>query len=171
LFKFFKLLFVISLFVQHIGEKLSLGPFDADKADSMELGEVRSSQPVKTFLTSPRKKVSDSKDPSKKVLIAGIKACDLASLKLQDFVFQEGDYKDPFYARKREDLTIISCDCTSVRETCFCMAMGKCGPKRSLSWCIRCKKTPPSMSPSGPGVWVWGRGRWINTNAVPFGSA
>ena len=115
------------------GETLSLGPFDAARKDSIELGEIRSSQPIKTFLTLPRKVLSETKDAKESVIIAGIKACDLASLKLQDFVFKKGDYEDPFYVKNRDNLTIISCDCTSVRETCFCVAMaGKPYPEKEF---------------------------------------
>ena len=53
----------------------------------------------------------------------GLKACDLSSLVLQDFVFLKGDIEDPFYAENRKNTIIIGNDCTYAKETCFCLAM------------------------------------------------
>ncbi len=106
-------------------ERLFFGRFDPAKETSMELGGIRQSQPFKSFIAPSREKVANTKmkEEPRPVVVAGIKGCDLASLKLQDFVFQEGDFKDPTYIRKRENTIIIGNDCTYARETCFCLAM------------------------------------------------
>lgn len=102
---------------------LSFGLFNRDMTNAIELGVIRQDQPIKTFLAPPRKGLERAGDTPGRAIIAGVKQCDLMSLALQDFVFLGGDVKDPFYMRKREDLFIISCDCTEAKETCFCVAM------------------------------------------------
>ena len=108
-----------------IGDKFFFDVFNAEKEGEIELGGIRQSQPFKSFVAGSREKVLAAIEGSSKgVIVAGVKACDLHSLILQDHVFLEGDFKDPFYARKREKTIIISNDCTYAAETCFCMAMG-----------------------------------------------
>lgn len=67
------------------------------------------------------------------MILVGVKACDLASLAVQDFVFAEGEVKDPFYVANRRNLTILSFDCTRAKETCFCLAVeGAPYPKKNF---------------------------------------
>ncbi|MFA6141877.1 MAG: 4Fe-4S dicluster domain-containing protein [Candidatus Omnitrophota bacterium] len=106
------------------GEQLYFDYFDPKKEDIIELGGVRQSQPLKSFINPPREKVlSQNKTTSKPLIIAGVKGCDLSSLVLQDFVFLGGDVKDPIYEELRQGTLIIGCDCTYAKETCFCIAM------------------------------------------------
>ncbi len=106
------------------GEELYFDKFDAAKEDAIELGIIRQTQPFKSFISRSREKVIDAlKEGSLPMIVAGVKGCDLKSMTLQDFIFQEGDFKDPFYIKNRENTTIISSDCTSAKETCFCSAM------------------------------------------------
>ena len=94
------------------------------------LGEIRTVQSIKSFFLPVRTKVSDyfSEDlPGKKsrpVAIVGAKSCDLASLKVMDYVFKQDSFKDPFYIQRREEGLIISSDCTCYGESCFCVALG-----------------------------------------------
>ncbi len=106
------------------GERLYFDDFDPKKEDLIELGGIRQSQPLKSFLSHSREKVMDlPRKDAKPLVVAGVKACDLASLKLQDYVFLEGEVPDPFYAENRKKTILIACDCTYAKETCFCMAM------------------------------------------------
>lgn len=57
-------------------------------------------------------------------VIFGIRPCDVRSIECMDKVFYEKTYVDSFYARKRENLTIIAMACESVQDTCFCDSMG-----------------------------------------------
>lgn len=106
------------------GEKLSFAEFDPAKEELIELGGIRQSQPVKSFINPVREKVinQNKKDP-RPLILAGVKGCDLSSLVLQDFVFLEGDVEDPFYADGRKNALLIGHDCTYAAETCFCLAM------------------------------------------------
>ena len=58
-------------------------------------------------------------------IVFGVKNCDLSSLAVFDFVFLDGVAKDPYYAEAREKTILISSDCSSPREACFCPAVGE----------------------------------------------
>jgi sulfhydrogenase subunit beta (sulfur reductase) len=94
------------------------------------IGEVRTSDPLKAFFFRAREKVAvDFEDtiplqPEKPACIIGVKACDLKGFKVQDHVFINNDYLDPFYQQMRESNLIISSDCTCAIDTCFCIALG-----------------------------------------------
>ncbi len=106
------------------GENFHFADFDPKKEDSIELGGIRQSQPLKSFINPPREgMLSVHNEGSKPVIIAGVKGCDLSSLMLQDFVFLQGDYEDPFYSKGRSGTMLIGNDCTYAKETCFCIAM------------------------------------------------
>jgi len=99
-------------------------------ADDIVIGEVRPFEPVKAFFSPAREKVAEGYSPDsprkneKPYAIVGVKACDLKGFKIQDHVFKDHDYEDPFYNRLREDNLIISADCTCIIGTCFCLAVG-----------------------------------------------
>jgi formate hydrogenlyase subunit 6/NADH:ubiquinone oxidoreductase subunit I len=104
---------------------LSYKKFDPEYKGEYISDQIRSAEPLKSFFTRSRERVDNSqrlKEHQKQVLV-GIKNCDITSLKVQDFVFKKTDPKDPFYINKREDTTIISCDCNLLWESCFCTAL------------------------------------------------
>lgn len=98
-------------------------------ANDIVFGEVRAFEPLKAFFSRAREIVSsgfskDIPDTIKKPLcIVGVKACDLKGFKVQDLVFKDHDFEDPFYSKLREQNLIISTDCTSAIKTCFCLAL------------------------------------------------
>jgi ferredoxin len=53
----------------------------------------------------------------------GAKACDLKGFKVQDRVFTEDEYKDPFYIHERSENLVIASDCTLAIDTCYCLAL------------------------------------------------
>jgi len=99
-------------------------------SDDIVIGEVRAFEPVKAFFSRARETVArDFKadvpsGATKPAAIVGVKACDLKGFKVQDFVFKNHDYEDPFYIRARENNLIIASDCSSSLDTCFCLALG-----------------------------------------------
>ena len=106
------------------GDKFYFDDFDAEKEEYVELGGIRQSVPVKSFFSQAREKVSgQGEDKSRPLILAGVKSCDLAGFHIQDSVFLKCDTPDPIFAANREKTTIISVDCTSAKETCFCLAM------------------------------------------------
>lgn len=107
--------------------------------DSMEIGEVRAFEPLKSFFTRARKKVAEGFSPAvpqgsgKPAAIVGVKGCDLKGFKIQDHVFNNPDDQDPIYRKAREENLIISADCTCAIETCFCLAAnGKPYPEKDF---------------------------------------
>ena len=99
-------------------------------SDDIVIGEVRAFEPLKAFFSRARETVAEdfkadiphSEDKPK--ALVGVKACDLKSFKVQDYVFKDHDYQDPFYIKAREENLIISADCTCAIDTCFCLSLG-----------------------------------------------
>lgn len=114
-----------NVFVPYLkGDKQLIGTF-LDEA-AYFFNPYRINSPViKSILFAGRERVVPLSEPLvKENVIFGIKACDLASLPIMDFVFIEGDYQDPVYTANRENTIIISSDCTDCLEVCFCTLVG-----------------------------------------------
>jgi len=100
-----------------------------EPSDDIVIGEVRPFEPLKAFFSRSREIVAKDFKPDiphskdKPFCIVGVKACDLKGFKVQDHVFKDHDYKDPFYIKNRRDNLIISADCTCAIDTCFCVAV------------------------------------------------
>ncbi len=111
------------------GDQLFYRRYEEFSGD-MVIGEVRPFEPLKNFFSPAREKVAAGfsadlpRSHAKPRAIVGVKACDLKGFKIQDYVFLEHDYRDPFYARAREENLIIAADCTAPLSTCFCLALG-----------------------------------------------
>lgn len=75
-------------------------------------------------------KFSRSKSPEielpnkseKKVLIFGIRPCDVKSLSILDNIFK-GDYEDPYYLEKRENALLVGLSCNEPGVNCFCTSV------------------------------------------------
>lgn len=67
---------------------------------------------------------------SQKVAVVGARACDVAALTVQDKVFLDGQFQDPAYKARRENLLIVAVNCSldADSNTCFCASMGT-GPR------------------------------------------
>jgi hypothetical protein len=57
------------------------------------------------------------------VAVLGVRACDLAALRVQDRVFLHDRYPDPYYEVRRRGLFLIAASCTRSAPTCFCTSM------------------------------------------------
>ncbi len=62
------------------------------------------------------------------VALLGVRACDLAGLRVQDRVFLYDAYPDPYYASRRRGLLLVAAGCTRSAATCFCASTGT-GPE------------------------------------------
>jgi sulfhydrogenase subunit beta (sulfur reductase) len=85
--------------------------------------------------------------------VLGVRGCDLAGLGIQDRIFLDGPYPDPYYQQRRESLFLIAVNCTRALETCFCASMGT-GPKAQTGYDLRLTEadddfTIEAGSPSG----------------------
>lgn len=60
--------------------------------------------------------------------VIGVRACDLAALRLQDAHFVDGLHRDPHYAARRDGLFLVAVNCSHPADTCFCVSTGD-GPQ------------------------------------------
>lgn len=60
--------------------------------------------------------------------VIGVRACDLAALRLQDAHFLHGQYRDAQYAARRDGMFLVAVNCTHPAATCFCVSTGD-GPE------------------------------------------
>jgi sulfhydrogenase subunit beta (sulfur reductase) len=58
--------------------------------------------------------------PDRPLAMIGVRACDLAAIRVQDRVFLEGSYIDETYRDRRAGSFIIAVNCGRAGETCFC---------------------------------------------------
>ena len=58
------------------------------------------------------------------VAVIGVRACDLAALRLQDRHFIETDIPDAGYTARRRQLFLVAVNCTRPAATCFCASTG-----------------------------------------------
>lgn len=59
-----------------------------------------------------------------KVAVIGVRACDLAAMRLQDQHFLNGAYPDTYYKVYRENLFLVAVHCSHPAQTCFCVSTG-----------------------------------------------
>jgi NAD(P)H-flavin reductase/Fe-S-cluster-containing hydrogenase component 2 len=58
----------------------------------------------------------------------GVRACEIAALRIQDRVLLEGPVADGDYATRRRDNLVVAVECAVAGGTCFCTSMGT-GPE------------------------------------------
>ncbi|MFN9721519.1 MAG: 4Fe-4S dicluster domain-containing protein [Planctomycetota bacterium] len=58
----------------------------------------------------------------------GVRACELAAMRIQDQVFAGGPFVDPVYHKRRSEAFIVAVNCTQAASTCFCTSMNS-GPE------------------------------------------
>ncbi|MBK9307026.1 MAG: 4Fe-4S dicluster domain-containing protein [Nitrospira sp.] len=117
------------------------GRYRLEQSGSDEIfGVVHGPQSLKPLVFAPREpllQIERSKDgftahptppQSEKVAVIGARACDLAGLAIQDRIFLENAYRDPYYAARREGLFLVAVNCTRSLQTCFCASM-ETGPR------------------------------------------
>ena len=63
---------------------------------------------------------AEGADEQRSATLVGVRACDLRALRVLDQVLLAGEFRDPFYASRREHTLIISVDCVMAAEECFC---------------------------------------------------
>lgn len=67
-------------------------------------------------------------EPPPRYAFLGVRACELAAMKIQDRVFTGGPYTDPIYRQRRDAAFIVAVNCTLAAPTCFCTSMNT-GPQ------------------------------------------
>lgn len=106
-----------------------LAPFSLAPSEEIIFNEYRSVEPLKSYLAFAKEEVARyfsadvAKENNPPICLMGVKSCDLFSLKIQDFVFEQGEVVDPQYSARRKNTLLISSDCTAFKEACFCLAL------------------------------------------------
>ena len=62
--------------------------------------------------------------PEWETVVFGVRPCDAHGVKILDALFLDTNPIDSFYARRRENTTLIGLACKSPGSTCFCTSMG-----------------------------------------------
>jgi sulfhydrogenase subunit beta (sulfur reductase) len=104
--------------------------------ETLQLKGAAPAHPPKSFVFYPREVVANY--PSREgeaaveapaTVVLGPRGCDVRGLAKFDKVYWSTkhfteEYDDPFVVEKRDNTVIVSVDCTSAKETCFCTAVG-----------------------------------------------
>jgi len=110
------------------------------RADGAVFGYVVGPHSWKKFLLQPEMqlwqaksaesglKVLEGKEVTPKAAFLGVRSCELHAIAIQDRIFADGEYVDPSYKSRRENLFIVAVNCTQAGGTCFCTSM-ETGPK------------------------------------------
>ena len=127
---------------------------DGIQGDGIVYDMVRAVEPLKSFFFKVKEEVARYPSPAPEGLkepgpriILGAKACDLKSLEILDGVFTAGEFMEPYYIANRKNTTLISSDCSSPKESCFCTLMG-ISPYPSSGFDLNLSVIP-SVIPSG----------------------
>jgi sulfhydrogenase subunit beta (sulfur reductase) len=62
--------------------------------------------------------------PDWETVVFGVHSCDARGVKLLDALFLDTNPVDSFYARRRENTTLVGLACQSLGPTCFCTSVG-----------------------------------------------
>ncbi len=103
-------------------------PFSQADADAYRLNPVRTYMSPKDFVFPLREIAAVFPDPVRPdriepYAVFGLKSCDVRSLDILDRVFTEEPFEDPLYLARRQQMLVITSDCTEPAETCFCNIM------------------------------------------------
>ncbi len=72
--------------------------------------------------------LNNEEQAQKPYALLGVRACELAAIRVQDRVLLGDQYRDAVYARFRDGAFVIAVQCTQAAATCFCVSMGT-GPR------------------------------------------
>ena len=111
------------------------------RIDDRWFGFVVGPHSWKQFLFPPQEKLAEARKteagwefessettPPSRVAFLGVRACELAAMRVQDRVFLGGPFIDATYKRRRESALVIAVNCTQAASTCFCTSLGT-GPR------------------------------------------
>lgn len=90
---------------------------------------IRAAEPVKSFFFRASEKVAAfpqkyDAPPSDRRVLLGVKACDIAAMRVHERMFQHGEYADPFYQSRVRNTIMIAADCPEPADSCFCNLVG-----------------------------------------------
>lgn len=85
--------------------------------------------------------MTDTPEVPRRFALLGVRACELAALRVQDRIFMGDVYQDPIYAARRRQALIIAVNCTQAAPTCFCTSM-QTGPKCTAGFDLALTELP-----------------------------
>ncbi|MGH9537679.1 MAG: hypothetical protein ACRD3H_07135, partial [Terriglobales bacterium] len=77
--------------------------------------------------------IKEEPHQARKMAFIAARSCELHAIAVQDRVFMGGNYTDPKYKSKREQIFTVAINCSHAGGTCFCVSM-KTGPKASFGF-------------------------------------
>ena len=95
------------------GEHYNFCKFSPSDGGNIEFNNIRVCEPVKEFLFPMCELAAVYPEPVspqevRPFAVFGLKNCDLKAIEILDRVFDEEDFRDPFYLARREKMFIIS---------------------------------------------------------------
>jgi sulfhydrogenase subunit beta (sulfur reductase) len=78
-------------------------------------------------------RVEQHKEETQRLAFIGVRSCELHAIAVQDKIFTGGEYVDPSYKSRRDNLFIVAVNCGQAGGTCFCLSM-KTGPKATFGY-------------------------------------
>jgi len=83
-------------------------------------------------------------EPPPHYAFIGVRACDLAAISVLDRVLLGGEFRDPHYVRRRENVFVLAVNCTQASPTCFCVSM-QTGPRVTSGYDLALTELPDSF--------------------------
>jgi ferredoxin len=80
-------------------------------------------------------------EPPPHYAFVGVRACDLAAISVLDRVLLGGEFRDPHYVRRRENVFVLAVNCTQASPTCFCVSM-QTGPRVTSGYDLALTELP-----------------------------
>lgn len=117
------------------------------REDKALFGYVLGPRSWKHFLHPPRQRlwsatkkrrgfeIKTEDEPAVRYAFFGARPCELKAIAIQDKVFFGGEYTDPTYQQRREQIFTVTVNCTDPGGTCFCASMNT-GPGASEGYDI-----------------------------------
>ena len=132
-------------------ERLESGNYKLRQTSSWQpeqhtLGAFRPTEPLKALFFPAREFIGtwqklSVREPMRERIVFGVKNCDLSSLAIYDHVFLQGVCPDPYYEEAREKTILVSTDCSSQLDVCFCPGVGE-QPYAEKGFDINIAETP-----------------------------
>jgi ferredoxin len=108
-----------------------------DSIDAVCFDYRNTRQPVKRFFfhpsepllrfdlsAAPERQVVAAPTEAATAVLLGARPCEARSLVLLDRVFLGNEYRDPYYAARRDATAVVVVACSSFARTCFCTSVG-----------------------------------------------
>ena len=73
-------------------------------------------------------RLAEQDEPPTRYALLGVRACELAAIRVQDRVLLGDQYIEPHYQARRRNIFIVAVQCSRAAPTCFCASLGT-GPR------------------------------------------